>query len=441
MPSIAAGRFIRYANRTDLTDLVCPPYDVIDEAGRSELEAKSPYNFVRLILPREAAGDGPLDRYVRARDLVTTWTSEGVLSRDEEPSLFAVEQSFVDLITGQRRVRRGIQALLQLHDFAEGVILPHERTLSGPKADRLELMKAVQAHLSPIFVLYPDETSSVMSLVSHLFETPPTVTAEAAGATHRAWRITDPKLIASLEQRLGPKKGYIADGHHRYETALRFRELARQQGRRVEGTPLNYIPAFLCGMSDPGLVIFPTHRLVHSMKFEPAALFEKLQPFFDIRNVNQKLDTTDGRKAATAELAKSGAQSLSYLVVSTDGSSKLLSLKKDAPLDAVPTLPKLPALRSLDVAVLHGLVFEHVLGMSRESQEKQQHLRYVKDAGDAVAQVTRGDAQLAFLLNPTTMEQVRNVSEAGEVMPQKSTYFYPKIIDGLGIQLLEGEGV
>lgn len=441
MPSIAAGRFVRYANRTDLTDVVCPPYDVIDEAGRAALEAKSPYNYVRLILPREAAGDGPLDRYVRARDLVHNWTAEGIFARDQEPSIFAVEQSFIDLSTGERRVRRGIQSMLQLHDFSEGVILPHERTLSGPKADRLELMKAVQAHLSPIFVLYPDETNSVMSLVEHVFSTPPTATAEAAGATHRAWRITDPKVLAAVTEKLAPKKGYIADGHHRYETALRFRELARQQGRKVEGTPLNYIPAFLCSMSDPGLVIFPTHRLVHSMKFDAASFFEKLQPFFGIRDVSATLDTADGRKSAVKSLAESGKQSLSYLAVTPDGSARLLALKKDAPLDTVPTLPKLPALRSLDVAVLHSVVMEHVLGMSRESQEKQQHLRYVKDAGDAIAQVKRGEAQVAFLLNPTTMEQVRNVSEAGEVMPQKSTYFYPKIIDGLGLQLLEGESI
>jgi uncharacterized protein (DUF1015 family) len=441
MPPITAGRFVRYAHRADLTDVVCPPYDVIDEAGRLALEAKSPYNFVRLILPREEPGDGPLDRYVRARDTVKTWQAEGVLARDEEPSIFALEQSFVDPSTGERRSRRGIQALLKLHEFSEGIVLPHERTLSGPKADRLALMKAVQAHLSPIFVLFPDETNSVLATLGNIFDTEPTTTAEAAGATHRAWRITDPKLLAAISDRLASKKGYIADGHHRYETALKFRELARQQGRRVDGTALDHVPAFLCSMSDPGLVIFPTHRLVHSMQFDGKALLERMRQFFTFTEVQFPIDRADGRKAALRALAESGQRAISFLVVPPQGPAQIISLRPDAPLDSVPTLPTNPALRTLDVAILHGLIFEHLLGMSRAAQEKQEHLRYDKDAAHAIERAHGGEAQITFLLNPTAMEQVRQVSEAGEVMPQKSTYFYPKIVDGLALQLLDDASV
>lgn len=445
MPEIAAARFVRYADQSDLTPLVCPPYDVIDEAGQAALEAKSPNNFVRLILPRAALNDGPLDRYVRARGLLDTWIKSDVMRRDTEPSLFLVEQEFVDLSTGDRRVRRGIQALVKLREFSEGVILPHERTLSGPKADRLELMKAVQAHLSPIFILFPDERNEVMSSVAALLSTPPTATAEAASATHRAWRITDPKVIAALSQQLASRKGYIADGHHRYETALHFRALARQAGKATDGTPLDYIPAFLCGMSDPGLVIFPTHRLVHSMEIDPKSFARDLSAFFETEVVAQgsgQLPGPDELRGALKRLAEKGTQALSFLLYGRGAfPTMLLSLRKDAPLHEVKTLPSLKALRTLDVTILHSIVFEHILGMSREGQEKQLNLKYEKDAAKALARVESGEVQLAFLLNPTKMEQVREVAEAGEVMPQKSTYFFPKIVDGLGLQLLNEAAV
>lgn len=442
MPEIAPARFVRFVGPSDLTSVVSPPYDVIDEAGRTELEAKSPHNYVRLILPREQPGDGAVDRYRRARGLLDEWLATDVMAREEAPSVLAVEQRFQDLSTGEWRVRRGIQALLRLREFSEGVVLPHERTLSGPKADRLELMRAVGAHLSPIFVLYPDPENEVISAVSDVFDTPPDFEAQAAGATHRAWIVRDPQRLEALQSRLAPTQGYIADGHHRYETALRFRALAREEGRQTEGTPLDYIPAFLCGMSDPGLVIFPTHRLVHSMQIDLPSLLSRAERFFDVRPVTGAIDTDEGRAQALSQLAQAGAErGVAFLALPSSGEAHVLALKPDAPLDEVPTLPSLPALRSLDVAVLHGLVFEHLLGMSRESQERQEHLRYVKDAREAVTRTRSGEAQVAFLLNPTSMQQVRDVAEAGEVMPQKSTYFYPKIVDGFGLVRLDESSI
>ena len=443
MPEIAPGRFVRYAGVSDLTPLVCPPYDVIDDAGRAELEAKSPDNFVRLILPRDQPGDEPLDRYVRARALLDQWLASGVMARDAEPSLFLLEQVFVDPITGDQRVRRGIQALVKLREFSEGIILPHERTLSGPKADRLELMKAVRAHLSPIFILYPDEQNEVLAPLAGLTRArthgdSPTVWADAAGATHYAWRITDPEVIAGLTERLASRKGYIADGHHRYETALQFRKLARSEGRAVEGTSLDYIPAFLCGMSDPGLVIFPTHRLVHGLDVDVEDLLRRASPFFTSRTVDANIETDDGRKHALAMLDEAARTTNAMLLVDRAGLPRLLTLVGNPPLDAIKGFPPASSpLRQLDVTVLHSIVFEHLLGMSRESQEKQINLRYEKDGKRAITRVRSGEVGLSFLLPPTRMREVRAVAEAGEVMPQKSTYFYPKIIDGLGLQLLD----
>jgi uncharacterized protein (DUF1015 family) len=435
LPEIAAGRFVRYAGSNELSDRVCPPYDIIDEEGRRELEARSPANFVRLILPREHAGETPVDRYRRARATLDQWLSSGVMVRDDAPSLFVVEQSFSDPTTGVRRVRRGLQALVRLREFKEGVILPHERTLSGPKADRLELMKAVRAHLSPIFILYPDDTNEVLASVAATLEAPPTVTAEGAGAAHRAWRISDPKVIADVTERLRARKGYIADGHHRYETALEFRALARAQGRQVEGTALDYIPAFLCGMNDPGLVIFPTHRLVHSMGLSLEAL-SRGNAFFESVSLEPSALEGGSLTKTLGRLAEAGQQGIAFVAADRTG-ARLLSLRKDAPLQTVSGLSSIPAVRSFDITVLHNVLFEHALGMSREAQARQENLWYEKDAARAVARARSGEAELAFLLNPTRMQQVRDFAEAGEAMPQKSTYFFPKIIDGLALELID----
>jgi uncharacterized protein (DUF1015 family) len=435
MPTIAPARFVRYADGTDLSAVVCPPYDVVDEAGRAVLEAKSPHNFVRLVLPREEPGDGPLDRYRRARARLDAWRAEGVLVQDAAPALLAVEHEFTDPVTGDVRRRRGLQALLALSPFSEGRILPHERTLSGPKADRLELMRAVGAHLSPIFVLFPDEKNEVLAPVAETFERPAAMRAVSGGAVHRAWRITEPATIARLQAALEGRTGYIADGHHRYETALRYRALAQEAGARTEGTPLDWIPAFLCGMSDPGLVILPTHRLVHSLAFDGESLRERAARFFRIEALDAALDSDAAVRAATARLAGAGGRA--FVVAWPGGRGEVWTLRADAPLAEVAALPTVPALRGLDVVLLHAVVMEHLLGMSRASQEKQEFLRYEKDAPRAVERVRSGEARLACLLHPTAMQQVRDVAEAGEVMPQKSTFFYPKIVDGLGLQLLD----
>ncbi len=426
MPEIAAGRFVRYAGRRELSAVVCPPYDVIDEAGRVELEEKDPHNFVRLILPRAPAGEAEEERYRRARGALTAWIDEGVLAVDPQPSILAVEQTFAE--GGAAHVRRGLFALVKLTEFSEGRILPHERTLAGPKADRLRLLEAVGAQLSPIFVLYPDAANEVTGSLADVFARPPDEEAELDGVTNRAWRVTDPARVRALRAALADRTGYIADGHHRYETALNHRRRAASTGRVVTGTALDYIPALLCGMSDPGLLILPTHRLVHSLALDSRKLLRDLDRFFEARPI----ELTDA-ETMRALLADAGSARPSFGLV-TPETLRILTLRADAPLASVPSLPAAPSLRALDVTLLHAVVFEHLLGMSRESQERQEHLRYSKSLGDAVQQVRTGKAVAAFLLNPTRMDQMREVAQAGEVMPQKSTWFYPKIVDGLALQ-------
>lgn len=427
MPEIAPGRFVRYSDGTRLTDVVSPPYDVIDEEARAALEQRSPHNYVRLILPREQPGEPPQVRYARARELLEQWIEEGALVQDDRPSLLVVEQRFTDLVTGEQRVRRGVQALLKLSEFSEGKVLPHERTLSGPKADRLSLMKAVGAHLSPIFVLYPDPANEVLATLAEIFQRAPDGEAEAAGATHRMWRVYDQALVSRVSALLADKVGFIADGHHRYETALAFRREAKAAGTSTENTPLDYIPAFLCGLSDPGLVVFPTHRLLHSTGLTVATLLPKLEGAFTVERLPRlDADALLERVRAAGEHA--------FAVLGANGEAAVLRWQRDT-LSSL-GLPAGPV-GELDVSALHSVVFERLLGLSRESQERQENLRYVKDGHEAIRRTLAGEAELAFLLNATPTAQVRAVAEAGEVMPQKSTYFYPKIIDGLALQRLD----
>lgn len=437
MPEIAAGRFLRHANRRELSDVVCPPYDVIDDAGRETLEARSPHNFVRLILPRDRAGDGPLERYRRSRELMDRWVAEGVLVRDEEPSLLVIDQAFTDPVTGARRIRRGLLALLRLSPPDEGRVLPHERTLSAPKEDRLQLLQTVGAHLSPIFALFPDEANAVLTAAGRGLRDEPDVTAELDGVTHELRRITDRRIIDEVRRLLEDRRAYIADGHHRYETALRHRELARAQGLPIEGTARDYVPAFLCSMSDPGLVVLPTHRVLHSLRFDVEELSAKLAPFAETERLDLRpeAEAVPELRARLAEKAEAGLHS--FVLAPRLGEMRLVTIRPDADFESVSTLPSHPALRALDLSLLHGLVFEHALGLSRQSQERQENLRYVKRMEDSLDQVARGDGECAFLLNPTPLEQLRAVAEAGEVMPQKSTFFFPKIIDGFFVQPLE----
>jgi uncharacterized protein (DUF1015 family) len=435
MPELTAFRAVRYSRAGDISALLAPPYDVISPAQRQVLAGRDPHNIVQLELPEERPG-GP-DKYELAGELYRAWLKDGVLMREATPVVYALHQRFS--VEGRSYVRRGFLARLLLYDFKAGVVLPHEKTLSGPKADRLRLFQSVGANLSPIFALYPDESQQVESLLDPVLSGAPTFTGRGDdGVESSCWRVSDEALIARVAQTMLRRKAYIADGHHRYETGLRYAELVDStlptpQPRGAH----HYILAFLCGMSDPGLLILPTHRLLHSIAgFDAQDFLKRASTFFDHSPLPTSVHSQGGLQLARERLAAAGKLSPSLLLV-VPGSSHLLALKPEAPVERVRELPKNKALRALDVTLLHGLLMQHVLGLSPESQERQENLRYVKDAGEAVAAVEKAEAQAAFLLNPTAMEQVREVAEAGEVMPQKSTFFYPKLPSGLAINPLD----
>ena len=412
---------------SDISALLAPPYDVIYERDRQALAAQSPHNAVHLILPKDRAGGESDERYQVAGETLQQYLAAGAMVKDATPALYRYHQIFSPPGEPDATpiVRRGFIARIRLHRFAEGVILPHERTLAGPKADRLKLKRATRTHLSQVFGMYDDPQRLCDQAFEPLEAQPPELSGRTAdGVQHKLWRLTDPAVIQTVQRVLRDRRIYIADGHHRYETMLALREeLRREPGYTGLDSAVEFGSIFLCNVADPGLVVFPTHRVLHSLPgFEVSALLTRLAPSFDITEV-----AIPTAAEAKAELARRSEQAVTLLLIAGPR-AVYLTLRADADLSAIAG----PAvLRTLDVTVLHALVLEQALGIDRAAQEAQTYLRYVKDNEQALTAAKQPDVQAVFMMHPTKVSQVMAVSEAGEVMPQKSTYFYPKIASGL----------
>ncbi len=442
MAEIVPFRGIRYAASRGraLGQLVAPPYDLVSLEQRDELLRRSPHNVVHLTLGEERMGDGPsVNKYTRAAEYWNAWLAQGVLRADAVASLYPLEQTFW-APDGRQARRRGFMAAVRLHEFREGVIVPHEKTLVAPKADRLELLKAVKANLSPIFGLYRDEAGATATALADVFDSEPVAETDSDdGVHHRLWRTPDAAAIGALQALVAPQRIFIADGHHRYETALVYQ---RMLDEATPGLPPDgghhYSLMFLCPMSDPGLILFPTHRLLYGLKdFALATFLESLERWFTIETLPEDIRRPAGRAWAVAKLAEHGGKSTAFLMVSAeDRKARVLTLREDLDLGAA-ELPANETLRALDVTVLHSIVFQHVLGLSARSQENQENLTYVRDAGEAVNRVLSGEHQVGFLLNPTPMWQVEAVGDAGETMPQKSTHFTPRLQSGLVMRAVD----
>ncbi len=433
MAEIAPLTPLRYdLGRAPLASVISPPYDVISEAEKKELLARHANNVVRLILPD---GDGDT-KYGNAAALLDEWLKAGVLVRDNEPAFYRYDQSFLPpgQKTGKSITRRGFLAAVRLHPFSDRVVLPHERTLSGPKEDRLKLFRATRTQLSPGFMLYSDPRAELDAPL----ETGSVVTEFATpdGVHHVLAKVTARDAVIAIVDGLRKSTLLIADGHHRYETAIHYRdEVSAQHPSTPELAEHKHFMTFLVNGDDPNLVVFPTHRLVHSLgRFDYEELLSKADPLF---TVSRRTDTPSSD--ALLDWLKT-AKARPAFVVAAGNNAALLSLKPDADLGAHPTLgPLIPALRRTDVAVLHSGVLEHILGVSKEAQEKKTNIRYPQDARAALAELRSGAAQVLFLMSATPVAQVRDVAEAGEVMPQKSTFFYPKVPTGLALNTLDPE--
>ena len=399
--------------------LCCPPYDIISEEQRKAFVAQNEYNVIRLELPKE--GD---DVYTRAGEILNLWRDRGVLIHEEKPAIYIYEMEFNAY--NQRKSVKGIIARVKLEEFSKGIILPHEFTLSKAKTDRINLMKATNCNFSQIYALYMDSEHTTLSTIDAQSKTDAAYQfTDDDRITHRLWIVTDEAVIEKLVSDFTDRKLYIADGHHRYETALNYRNYCRENGISKEGDAQDYQMIYLVDMEHPGLVVFPTHRMVRDLKkFDKNSVLEGCKEYFEIKkytsvgNMNTLLTAkyNEGKKAFAFYCGK--------------GEWYLLTLKDLGVMDSV--LPGVSAAsRQLDVSVLHSLVLEKTMGIDKENMANQINLTYTKFFEEAILLVDKGEFQCSFILNPTRVTEIRDVAAAGEKMPQKSTYFYPKMITGM----------
>ncbi len=438
MAEVKGFRGLRYdlskVGRAD--GVVCPPYDVIDDALQRTLYARSPYNAVRVEFGGTAPGDDERDnRYTRAGATLREWVARGVLRQDPEPSLYLCEEDYRGEF-GESVTRRGFFAAVRLEDPGSGVYHPHERTLAGPKEDRLRLVRACRANLSPIFSLYddPDEAVEALLLAARGDGAPTLSVRSDDGVAVRLWRVSDPELLHRVARAMADQPFFIADGHHRYETALRYRD--EQRVRHPDAgpdAPWNHVMMYLSNMSSPGLTVFPTHRAVFGLpSFDPDGFLGALTRWFRVASVASDAELVERLRALRGRSHAYG------LVLPGGHPPRLLELADESVLDG-PVFDGMPGpVRHLEVTILHTLILESVLGVDRDAQARQVNLRYVK-GHDALFEVVREDpgVQCGFVMNPTPVHRVKEVSLLGERMPQKSTYFYPKMMTGLVMRLLD----
>jgi uncharacterized protein (DUF1015 family) len=450
MALISPFRAWRYdPKRVPVQQAVTQPYDKITPAMQEGYYDASPYNLVRVILGKRLPGDGTSeDRtsenvYTRAAASFQNWRQAGILRRDPKPSIYRYSQTFTfpgqSLGSSQRSQphaeRRGFIALGPVEDYSAGVVFRHEQTLSKPKADRLDLLRASRAHFGQIFVVYSGagKVQAMLDSATTPDIAPEIEVTDEYGVIHCMWKISDPSLIAAVQEQMRDKKLIIADGHHRYETALTYRNERRSAADTGSGLPAPYdrVMMTFVDMDPPGLVILPTHRLVFGLPSFSATQFQsEARKFFNVEEVDASIDAV----RTTAILAQAGHAGTALLVVAADAAF-LLHTPKASGASVFGNL----SLRqqSLDVVQLHKCLLENVLKISEESIRNQENVSYCREATEALQQVRSGKMQAAFLMNPVRMEQVRDIALAGEVLPQKSTDFYPKLLSGLTIYALE----
>jgi uncharacterized protein (DUF1015 family) len=417
MADVRPLRALHYATE-DIGAVVSPPYDVIDPAQRAQLAAQSPHNVVEIDLPQ---GDEP---YGTAAEVFARWRAEGVLARDEEPAFWALTQDYTGP-DGRPYTRHGFFARIRVEDYGAGRIRPHERTHPGPKEDRLRLTRATEANLSPIFALHDDpENAAWTALEPHLDGEPFADVTDPDGTRHRLWRVAHPAAVDAVTAALEPSELLIADGHHRYETARVYAEEIGGEG------PHRYVMACLVALQDPGLTVFPTHRLLTGLDDgRREALREAVTRDWEIEEIElEALEpvSADDDTVRLGYLDTGHKRPLRLTLKDQDAVDRELAGRSDA-------------YRHLDTAVLEALVLKGALGMSEDDISHLHGLDYSRTTEEARERVLSGDVQAAFFMGPTPVRRIQDVAAAGEVMPPKSTYFFPKILTGLLFHPLDEE--
>ncbi|MGI8440189.1 MAG: DUF1015 domain-containing protein [Thermoleophilaceae bacterium] len=395
-----------------LDRVAAPPYDVIDARMRAELAARSPFNVVEIDLPEADGGDA----YLHAETTLQAWRQQGIVVRESEEALWALTQHYTGP-DGRGRTRRGFFARVRVEEYGPGRIRPHERTHPGPKEDRLRLTRATRANLSPIFSLFPDADGRAWRALEATVEKEPPFGAltDADGTEHTLWRVGEPDAVEEVRAALADAELLIADGHHRYETARIYAEEIGGEG------PHRYVLMFLCSLSDPGLTVFPTHRLIGGLgEGRRAALREAVESLFEVSEVAPERLEPGPEDPGVA---------FGYLDA-FHGRALRLTLRDHAAVEHA-LAGYSEAYRRLDTAVLEALILRGALGMSEDDISHLRGISYSKDARDAREALADGRAEAAFFMRPTPIDQVREIARAGESMPPKSTYFFPKVPTGL----------
>jgi uncharacterized protein (DUF1015 family) len=451
MARIYPFRALRYdPARVNMEDVVTQPYDKITPAMQQHYYEASPYNLIRVILGKHEPGDNEESNvYTRAAATLKSWRKEQVLKEEKEPAIYGYSQTYTVPHTEEVRERRGFIALGHLYDYADKVVYRHEQTFPKHKSDRMSLFKATRAYCEQIYMLYSDPGFTAEKLIFGVDRKTGKDTAAADlaitdeyGVVHRVWKLTDPTLINPILTAMADKKLIIADGHHRYETSVAYAKERSSQLRLPLNQPLDEdervspstlpSPPFpeaammmtFVNMDAPGITILPTHRVVHGLEgFSGEAFAEKAAEFFTVT----RLDTIDA--TMLNEL-----KGVAFIAATRDGAFLLLA-KPEAMAKALTGISKRQA--QLDVVQLHSVVLDKLLGLSQETITKLGNVRYIREAAEAVGQVKSGEADVAFLIKPITLDQLRDISLSGDVMPQKSTDFYPKLLSGLAIYALD----
>ena len=444
MSELLPFRAFQYSrDRVPYERVVTQPYDKISpEMERKYLDAH-PNNIVRIIRPgSNAPSDPSVSPYQHAQSTLTDWRRDGIIQQIAEPCLFAYFQRFRAPGTDQVRTRKGVIGLTRLEDYANKVVFPHERTLKGPKQDRLELLRHTRTHFGQVFLLYSDPENTVDRVLDSVAARSPDISIrDEYDVEHILWRVPEPGAIGAICLDLADRQLVIADGHHRYETALGFRDEKRKQLGVDNAGAFEWLMTTLVNVDSPGMTILPTHRLLSNLVgFDRGRLLAAARNYFDVLEV-------DGRDQLKLLLAQRGAQRPAFgLVTGETGGLYLFELRDGVdPTDVVtgdigaadvgPDVSSAQA--RLDVVILHRLILGKCLGISENEVSGENYLRYVRGFGDAVDEVRSGRAQAAFLLNATRLNQVWDIARAGQVLPQKSTDFFPKVLSGLTMYSME----
>jgi uncharacterized protein (DUF1015 family) len=448
MPKIFPFRAVTYdvARVGSLDAVVTQPYDQIDAALQEEYYRRSPHNIVRVTKGKDLPGDDAKreNTYARAAKFLAGWLKGGILRQDAAPAIWVTHQVYPGP-DGGTRTRRGFTALVELEPFGRGSIHPHEETHTKPKVDRMNLLRAVGAHTGPVFLLYADPEDRIAAILAPFTNRPPDLEARnELNETHRAWRVTDAKAVAAVQAAVKSRDAFIADGHHRYETALAFRDEMRKAGVRSEPPEsVDRRMAAFVNMDDPGLTILATHRLVSGLaSFNFSRFLEQAPKYFAIREFpfGDAAGEARARGELLASLRTEGARRPAIGCCGQGASAHVLLVLKDSQvMDEVLADPRPSAWKQLDVNVLHGICLHRLLGITKEDLAMERYVTYLRHADEVVRAVREGGGQVGFLLNPVKVGQIKTIVKSGERFPQKTTDFCPKMMSGLLIEKLNRE--